>query len=85
MQNVPHHGEILSHQLENVRVKRDMHHRWWPLPKRSARQLLFSSVKALPYVALCTSVLALGLIAGFILASPLAPQVLSTLMLKIFI
>lgn len=38
-----------------------------------------SSVQALPYVALCASVLALGLVAGFILASPLAPQVPSSL------
>ena len=30
---------------------------------------------ALPYIALCSSVLALGLVAGFLLASPLAPQV----------
>ncbi len=52
-----------------------LHSRWWPSRKRSARQFLLSSVKALPYVALCASVLALGLIAGFILASPLAPQV----------
>ena len=50
--------------------------RWWPQRKRSPQQLLLSSVRALPYVALCASVLALGLIAGFILASPLAPQVL---------
>ena len=51
-------------------------YRWWPQRKRSPQQLLLSSVRALPYVALCASVLALGLIAGFILASPLAPQVL---------
>ena len=38
-----------------------------------------SSVQALPYVALCASVLALGLVAGIILASPLAPQVSSSL------
>jgi hypothetical protein len=51
--------------------------RWWSSRKRSARHLLVSSVQALPYVALCASVLLLGLVAGFILASPLAPQVIS--------
>ena len=53
--------------------------RWWPSRKMSAKQLLVSSVQALPYAALCASVLALGLVAGFILASPLAPQVPSSL------
>ena len=61
--------ELASHNML-------MRCRWWPQRKRSPQQLLLSSLRALPYVALCASVLALGLIAGFILASPLAPQVL---------
>lgn len=39
------------------------------------KRLLLRGVRALPYVALCSSVLALGLVAGFLLASPLAPKV----------
>ena len=45
--------------------------RWGQPTKR----VLIRAVALLPYIALCSSVLALGLIAGFLLASPLAPQV----------
>ncbi len=38
------------------------------------KRLLRSAVGGLPYVALCASVLALGLIAGFLLAAPLTSQ-----------
>lgn len=63
------------HILQQFLTGWNTHCRWWPSRKHSAQHYLLSSVKALPYVALCASVLALGLIAGFILASPLAPQV----------
>jgi hypothetical protein len=44
----------------------------WGAP---TKRLLLRGARALPYVALCSSVLALGLVAGFLLASPLAPKV----------
>ena len=41
------------------------------------KSALAAALGALPAVALCASVLALGLIAGFLLAAPLTPQVRS--------
>lgn len=38
------------------------------------KRLLAAAVNSLTYVALCTSILALGLVAGFLLASPLSSQ-----------
>lgn len=42
---------------------------------RPMKRLLAAAVNSLTYVALCTSILALGLVAGFLLASPLSSQV----------
>ena len=39
------------------------------------KRALAAALGALPAIALCASVLALGLIAGFLLAAPLSPQV----------
>lgn len=39
------------------------------------KRALAAALGALPAIALCASVLALGLIAGFLLAAPLTPQV----------
>ena len=47
----------------------------WAYLGYCSKRLLLRGLHALPYVALCSSVLALGLVAGFLLASPLAPQV----------
>jgi hypothetical protein len=48
-----------------------------PFLKRQVKpmkRLLAAAVNSLTYVALCTSILALGLVAGFLLASPLSSQ-----------
>ena len=54
----------------------------WAHPGFSSKRLLLRGLRALPYIALCSSVLALGLVAGFLLASPLAPQVRHLFMLR---
>lgn len=39
------------------------------------KRVMLRVLRSLPYIALCTAVLALGLVAGYLLAAPLSPQV----------
>jgi hypothetical protein len=45
----------------------------------TAKRMLWRIASGLPYIALCTAVLALGLVAGYLLAAPLSPKVQASL------
>ncbi|CAL8463815.1 g3349 [Coccomyxa elongata] len=71
-------GQQLGHGLKHVvtRGSGKPAQPWWRRQARPMKRALAATLGALPAIALCASVLALGLIAGFLLAAPLTPQVM---------